>query len=291
MAKRVVISDHTAGRGLSYTQVRVLLLCAGIAFLGLTAGVNYVRRVETVEVAAILLFLPIFVAFVFCDWVGGIVAAVAAAGVYIALRGDAIHAVGFGQFAGVIVSRSIAFAAFGVVGGVANRYVRASLTKLDLYDHVDDATGLYNARFFIEVTELEMSRSRRYESIFSVSSVDIPASTFIGVSRRRRGRVLGEIGLGLRSSVRTVDRVAHAYDGERHRFVVVLPETGVEGVRIFTERLAQRLSALLGIDTITSHAVTFPDHGEALDELRAEFAAIDRAEHPAAPTPLNVVAA
>jgi GGDEF domain-containing protein len=213
-----------------------------------------------------------------------------AIGIYFLLRLEAIHAVGFGPFSGVLFSRSIGFVAFGLVGGVASRYVRGSLMKLDLYDHVDDITGLYNARYLLEVTDLEMSRARRYESLFSLGVVDIPASTFAGVSRRRRVRVLREIGLGLKSSVRTVDRVVHASDADRYRFAVVLPETGVEGAQVFTRRLAERLGALLGIDDITSQAITFPGDDLALQTVRAEFAAIDRVEHPEHPT-LGVVAA
>ena len=169
MANDVVISDQRLNRAVSYAQARILLLCAGLLFLGITAGVNYMRRVETAEVVAILLFMPIFVAFVFWDWIGGAAAAGIAIVLYVALRADAIHAVGLGEFAGVILSRSVAFLAFGLVGGLANKHIRGSLTKLDLYDHVDDVTGLYNARFFIETTDLEMSRASRYDSTFSVT--------------------------------------------------------------------------------------------------------------------------
>ena len=290
MANRVVISDQKAKAGLSYAQMRALLLAAGLLFLGITAAVSFARRVETVEVVAILLFIPIFIAFVFWDWAGGVLAALAAIVVYFIMRADAIQAVGFDSFAGVLFSRSLAFLSFGLVGGVASRYVRGSLMKLDLYDHVDDVTGLYNSRYLLEVTDLEMSRARRYESLFSVGVVDIPVSTFSGVSRRRRTRVLREIGFGLKSSVRTVDRVVHASDATRYRFAVVLPETGAEGAQVFTRRLAERLGALLGIDAITSQAITFPGDDMQLDKLRTEFAAIDRAEHPEHPT-LGIVAA
>src|SRR2546423_7680247 len=103
-------------RGLSYNQVRILMLVGGLVLLGLPAGVMYVRRVETAEVAAILFFIPIFIAFVFWDWKGGLLAACGAIGAYIALRYGAIHAVGAGRFTGLIFSRSIAFLAFGVIG-------------------------------------------------------------------------------------------------------------------------------------------------------------------------------
>jgi diguanylate cyclase (GGDEF)-like protein len=266
-------------------------LAAGLLFLGITAGVNYVRRVETAEVVAILLFIPIFVSFVLWDWVGGALAAAGSIGAYVAVRADAIHTVGFAHFSGVIFSRSLAFLAFGVVGGVANRKVRASLSKLDLYDQVDDITGLYNARYFLEATDLEMSRAGRYQTIFSVAVVDIPAEAFDGARRRRRNRVLREIGAGLRKSVRTVDRVVHASDLMRFRFAVILPETPSQGATIFVDRLVDRLTALLSVDNIHGQAITYPDDGAALKRMRREFADIDRAQHPEHPTQLGVVAA
>src|SRR5437016_12753364 len=102
-------------RGLGYNQVRTLLLVGGLILLGVTAGVNYVRRVETAEVAAILCFIPIFVAFVFWDWKGGLILAAAATAGYIALRYPAIHALGSGRFTSLIFSRAIAFFAFGAI--------------------------------------------------------------------------------------------------------------------------------------------------------------------------------
>ena len=171
-------------RGMSYRQARLLVLAAGLVILLVTALVMYVRRVETVEVAAILFFLPIFVAFVFWDVVGGLVAGIAASLGYVALRLPAIHAVGGRHFLGLIVSRSLAFIAFGVIGGLADRQLESSLTKLDLYDQVDDHTGLYNARFLVQDTDLEMSRSKRYHTIFSVAVVDIPVEALHGLGRR-----------------------------------------------------------------------------------------------------------
>src|SRR6266480_4906459 len=135
-------------RGLSYNQVRILMLVCGLVLLGLTAGVNYVRRVETAEVAAILFFIPIFVAFV----------------------------------------------AFGAIGGLANQQLRSSLTKLDLYDQIDDDTGLFNARYFLQDTDLEMSRARRYQTIFSVTVVDVPAEALDSMGRRRRRAALRQLG-------------------------------------------------------------------------------------------------
>jgi GGDEF domain-containing protein len=277
-------------KGLSYNQVRILMLVGGLALLAITAGVNYVRRVETAEVAAILFFIPIFVAFVFWDWKGGLIAAALATVGYVALRYPAIEAIGAGRFTSLIFSRAVAFFAFGAIGGLANQQLRGSLTKLDLYDQIDDETGLFNARYFLQDTDLEMSRARRYQTLFSVSSVDVPAAPLHDLGRRRRRNTLRQLGQLLADSVRTVDRAVHAQDGDRHRFVVVLPETGAEGAQIFTDRLATRVAAFLGQrgvavnETAVSRlTITFPGDEGPLQQLREEFADIERREHPEHP--------
>ena len=274
-------------RGLSYNQVRILMLVGGLLLLGITAAVNYVRRVETAEVAAILFFIPIFIGFVFWDWKGGIIAAALATVGYILLRRPAIEAIGAGRYTALIFSRAIAFFAFGAIGGLANQQLRSSLTKLDLYDQIDDETGLFNARYFLQDTDLEMSRARRYKTLFSVSLVDVPAAPVTALGRRRRRNTLRQLGDLLSESVRTVDRAVHAHDGDRHRLVVVLPETAVEGAQVFTDRLATRIAAFLaqrGVavnETAVSRlAITFPGDEEPLQQLREEFADIERREHP-----------
>src|SRR6476646_8675238 len=215
-------------RGLSYNQVRLLMLIGGLVLLGVTAGVNYVRRVETAEVVAILLFIPIFIAFVFWDWKGGLIAAALATVIYIVLRRPAIDAIGAGRYTALIFSRAIAFFAFGLIGGLANQQLRSSLTKLDLYDQIDDATGLFNARYFLQDTDLEMSRATRYQTIFSVSAVDLPEAAFQGMGWRKRRNTIRQLGSLLADSIRTVDRAVHAQDANVHHLAVVLPETAEE---------------------------------------------------------------
>jgi GGDEF domain-containing protein len=266
------------------------MLVGGLLLLGITAAVNYVRRVETAEVVAILLFIPIFVAFVFWDWKGGLIAAALATVVYILLRRPAIDAIGAGRYTALIFSRAIAFFAFGAIGGLANQQLRSSLTKLDLYDQIDDETGLFHARYFLQDTDLEMSRARRYQTLFSVSAVDFPGAALDSLGWRRRRNTLTQLGQLLAESVRTVDRAVHAHDGDRHRIVVVLPETAAEGAQVFTDRLATRIAAFLGqrgaqVDetAVSRQAITFPGDDVPLQRLREEFADIERREHPEHP--------
>lgn len=274
-------------RRMGYTQARLLLLGTGLGVLILITAVMYVRRVDTVEVVATLLFIPVFLAFVFFSLPGGLFAGAVAGAVYAALRYPAIDAVGFGSFSSLIVTRSIAYLLFGAIGGIANGQLRSSLRKLDLYDQIDDETGLFNARFFVQDTDLEMSRSRRYQTIFSISAVDFPISILSGLGLRRRNGLLRDVGRLLRGSVRTVDRAVHARDASSHRIAVVLPETGREGARVFTERLASELSSFLaqrgadaGDDGVRHASFTYPDDETPIQRLRTQFTEIDHAEHP-----------
>jgi GGDEF domain-containing protein len=276
-------------RAMSYTQARRLVVAAGLVVLGLLAGVMYARRVETVEVVAVLLFVPVFLALLKWNVTGGVISAVIAAAVYVAMRWSAIHAVGFGSFSGLVLSRSLGLLAFGLVGGWANSTLRSSLTKLDLYDQIDDATGLFNARYFVLETDLEAARARRYQTFFSVSVVDVPTTWFDGLSHRQQGRILRELGRVLAGSIRTVDRAVHSADRTRHRLAVILPETQGDGARLFTGRLAARLTewlaaqGVVGDGSASNLTVCFPDDEAMLQQLREEFTALDHAEHPLTP--------
>jgi diguanylate cyclase (GGDEF)-like protein len=271
---------------LGYERARRLLLVAGLLVLAVVALVTYVRRVDPVEVVATILFMPIFVAFVLKGVAGGLVAAVAAIAAYAALRSPAIDAVGIGQFTGLLTSRSAAYLIFGAVGGWSTQVLESALEKLDLYDEIDDDTGLYNARHLLAQTDLEVARARRYKTLFSVVTLDLPATPFDGLGRRKRRQVLRELGRQVGSSVRTVDHVVHFRDGDVHRLAAILPETGSEGAEVFRGRFADRVVAMLSERDVAvpqsatvSTCITVPGDDPALDALRADAGRVDAAEH------------
>lgn len=272
---------------MGYNRARRFLLLIGLVGLSAIAAVTYLRGVRGPEALVTPLFIPIFIAFVAWGLRGGIVAGTGAAIVYLLLRRQAIQTVGFAELADTLLLRVFGFLAFGFLGGWASRQLESSLTKLDLYDQIDDTTGLYNARFFLEVSDLEMTRSQRYQTIFSVAVVEIRDQALEAFSRRQRAAALRELGRVLRDSIRTVDRAVHARSKDAYRLAVVLPETGKEGGRIFTDRLASRVSdhlktrgaALTG--DLNRIALTYPGDEEGMERLRREFEEIERMEHPA----------
>lgn len=269
---------------LGYKRARQLLALVGVGILAVLIAVLLVRAVDQTEVIATLLFAPIFLALLFFGLPGGIIGAVAATAIYVVLRADAIDAVGFGEFAGLIVSRGVAYLLFGAVGGWASSTLEMSLDKLDLYDQVDDLTGINNARFLLQDVDLEQARSTRYQTVFSVSFLEIEAAPIAELGTKKRKAALRDLGRKLDDGVRTMDRVAHGYDGTSHRIATILPETAGEGARVFHDRLIGSLQAFFAdagapTVTITGRVLTVPGDD---DDLRAQldvWRAIDASEH------------
>lgn len=271
---------------LGYTKARRLLVAAGLVVLAVVVAVMYARRVDGVEVAATLLFVPVFLAFVFRGVLGGLIGAVGAIAVYAALRYPAIEAVGAGEFAGLLTSRAAAYLIFGVVGGWSTQVLEGSLAKLELYDEVDDETGLYNARHLLQQTDLEMARARRYETLFSLVLLDVPVTAFATLRPRARGALLRDLGRQLSEGVRTVDHVVHARDAEHHHLAAILPETAGAGAEVFRSRFDERIRGFLAERGVTvsatdvlTRSITFPGDDDALEQVRADFARIDAAQH------------
>lgn len=271
---------------MGYGRARLLLSLVGLVILAVLIAVLLVRSVDTTEVVATLLFAPIFLLLLFFGLPGGLIGAAAATGLYFVLRADAIDAVGWGEFSALIVTRGIAYFLFGAVGGWASGTLEMSLDKLDLYDQVDDLTGVNNARFLLTDVDLEKARSQRYQTVFSVSFLDIDAASIDALPARRRRTLLRELGRKLEDGIRSMDRVAHGYDGDRHRVATILPETAEEGARVFQARLEEQIRLFLADHgardaQVSGTIVTVPGDDARLDERLAEWRRIDSHEHAA----------
>lgn len=271
---------------MGYGRARLMLSLAGLAILAVLVAVLLVRSVDTTEVVATLLFAPIFLLLLWLRLPGGLIGAAAATGLYVVLRADAIDAVGWGEFSALIVTRAIAYFLFGGVGGWASGTLSMSLDKLDLYDQIDDLTGVNNARFLLTDVDLERARSQRYQTVFSVSFLSIDAGPISALPARKRKALLRELGAKLDDGIRTMDRVAHGYDGSRHRVATILPETAGEGARVFQARLEEQMRTFLAEHgaagaAVDGDIVTLPGDETSLDRHLAEWKAIDQAEHAA----------
>ena len=273
MAKRSAVN---------YQTTRGILLVVGLALLALVAGVMFARSVDPTEVVATLMFLPVFLSFLYWGIRGGVVMAVIASGVYVALRIPAIQAVGSGPFIGLIVTRTLGYLGFAAAGGWAVEQVKTNLLKLDLYDTIDDMSGLGNARSLIDTVDLEKSRSERYEKIFSVATIRM---TLPPLPRRKTGTVLRHLGSVMRAGARTVDHAAHGWDLDQDIFAMILPETGQSGSQTFAAKIGPLFTAALAdqglaVTDLEVTTATFPDEPDALEALLSSFRAIQRRQFP-----------
>jgi GGDEF domain-containing protein len=263
---------------LTYLKARSLLLLSGLILIGFIALVSLVRGVDRVEVIATLLFIPIFGAFMVFGLVGGLLTGLAAGLVYFLLRLPAIELVGFAPLAGQITARVLGYVGFGVGGGWAIHQIKATLEKLELYDDVDDETGLGNARSFLEMVDVERARAERYQKVFSVVAADFGA--WEDLSARRRRAHLRDLGTRLAAGVRSSDHPAHGRTGARHVIGVVLPETSMEGARIVADNLRDQLIVALGSDDVRVITATYPGNEAAMARITDLFKEIDRTSRP-----------
>jgi len=271
-------SSLVAERQATYEQSRGLIMATGLVVLLAVATIMFVRRVDPVEVVATLLFLPLFVVFLIGGVRWGVVAGFTAALAYVLLRVPAIEAVGIERFAGLIATRTAGFVAFGAIGGWAGEQLRASITKLELYDYIDDETSLHNSRAVIEAIDLERSRADRYHEVFSVVSYRMQ---LVGIDRRERAALMIKLGATIESGKRIVDAAMHARDGTADVVVVVLPETGNEGARTFSAKLAGVLTATVGEHVeLDATVITYPEASEELGRFVDTFGTIVARDFP-----------
>ncbi len=253
---KVDVNVHSpAMTGSLHRSARNLLLLSGLALLGLTILTMTIRGVDPIEVVATLAFAPIFAAILFFGLRGGAALSMAAVVMYVLLRKPAIDLVGIAPLSGLILGRTLGFLAFGLVGGWAAEVVGGSLTKLALFDEIDDDTGLKNARSLVAVLDRERSRMGRYAGVFSVvhaSFVPPPGSA------RSVRSALRSLGVSLANSVRISDHISHMSEEDRSHIVVVLPETGREGASTVAANLGEILDEW-GADNLEIIQTTHPD--------------------------------
>ena len=139
------------------------------------------------------------------------------------------------------------------------RYVAEELELLTLVGHhvatvfenarlfdsatFEGLTGLYRREALLEILDREWSRSQRYERPLAVALADLDHFKEIN---DRYGHLAGDLVLQrvaaeLRNQLRETDFIGR-YGGEE--FLIVLPETTLEGGRLFAEKMRQRIEGL-----------------------------------------------
>jgi diguanylate cyclase (GGDEF)-like protein len=113
--------------------------------------------------------------------------------------------------------------------------LRRSMESIRQMAMTDSLTGVYNVRAFLDFTEREMERSRRYRRPISLIYLDL--DNFKGINdtfgHQAGNTALGIVAGVLKASVRLTDIVARLGGDE---FAVLLPETAEEAACAIAER-------------------------------------------------------
>jgi two-component system cell cycle response regulator len=130
----------------------------------------------------------------------------------------------------------------------------------ELLERRDDATGLYNSRFFVEALTREIERSRTYGRplALALASVDDAGDEV---------PLLRDMGAAIGGSVRAIDMPCRVGSAE---FGVIMPETDSRSASIASERLLRAVAragsqdgsrprAAVGIASCPAHAETFEE--------------------------------
>jgi|GEM_PF-1414577 len=120
--------------------------------------------------------------------------------------------------------------------------LQSNLEKLELDSKTDSLTGLYNRRYIMEKLEYEFIKYKRNKKCFSIIITDIDFFKKINddFGHDCGDNVLKMVSQNLKGAVREQDFVCR-WGGEE--FLLLLPETEIEGAHIFAERIRKIIEA------------------------------------------------
>jgi two-component system, cell cycle response regulator len=142
------------------------------------------------------------------------------------------------EFAELVMHAAVA----AIRRGKALETSQADNRRLEELATTDPLTRVLNRRALTDRLGVEMDRAKRFRADLSVLLVDVDYFKRINDTAGHLvgDEILRQFATRLEEAVRTVDIVAR-YGGEE--FVLILPETGKEGGKVFGERLCERFAA------------------------------------------------
>lgn len=157
-----------------------------------------------------------------------------------------------------------------LLNGVSDQ-LESTLSKLEFqYRAVTDAmTGLFNHRYFQQEVGRQLDRAQRLGSLLTLAMADLDHFKKINdtYGHQQGDIVLKAVAGAIKRSIRGKIDVPCRYGGEE--FVILLPETPLDGAKIFAERLRKAVEELefefngkpMKV-TISIGLATFPEAGQ-----------------------------
>ena len=179
-----------------------------------------------------------------------------------------------------IIARFAPLALTAYITTMLSADTRSAMSQIKMLSETDDLTGIMNRRAFLAVSGHTFNLAQRYGRNFSVVMID---SDSLKAVNDAHGHEAGDELLKMmvrhaQKELRRPDLLAR-YGGDE--FVLLLPDTPVDGARLTAERIRERIASspmVIGSQEITITAsmgiATFPDHGKDYERV---FEAADNA--------------
>jgi GGDEF domain-containing protein len=264
-----------------YSRFELLTIGVGAVAVGGTVISALVPRPDWIELVAQLLLLAVLVGAVHWGRNGGLVSALGATLVYLAMRLPNIVAGGTEtEVLKLLLVRGATFGLVGVVGGEVCGRIKYFFAQIEHSGNIDEHSRVYNQRFLSQLLDTSLGSAERYGTAFSIVVVTL-APVLLGDLNPSRARTLvRSVANHIRNDVRMIDDVGRLDDG---RFVMVLPHTPREGASIAGSRVRANVRDLIGAkdESVSTAVYSSADDVAAIKALADSIRpAADSAEGP-----------
>jgi len=119
-------------------------------------------------------------------------------------------------------------------------YLQNTLKDEQRHARIDHLTGIGNRRYFFQIADIEMERSRRYKRPFTVVYIDLDNFKTVNdtLGHKAGDSLLKAVSKTIKDNIRSTDTAARLGGDE---FALVMPETEAEAARDFVNKLNRQL--------------------------------------------------
>lgn len=215
------------------------------------------------ELLAQILLLVVLVAAVYGGRNTGFIASLLSSAIYVLLLLSQAADISNPDVLQMIAVRFAGYSLVGIVGGEICDRIRASHHRSKTAEGLDPVSRTYNQRFLAYEINAAISETNRYDTVFSLLTIDPgPKGINKPVTALDKDKI-ELIGEYLRNDIRVVDKVGRTDEGV---FVLVLPNTPVEGAKVIAARIENSIQDLFG-DTKEKVSITVMSTPAQLDEI------------------------
>jgi GGDEF domain-containing protein len=250
-----------------YSRFELLTIGVGAVAIGGTVLSALVPRPDWIELIAQLLLFAVLIGAVHWGRNGGLVSALGATLVYLAMRLPNIVAGGAeAEVLKLLLVRGATFGLVGIVGGEICGRIKYFFARLEDSCSIDESSRVYNQRFIGQLLDTSLGSAERYGTTFSIVVLTLAPVLMEGLRQSRVRTLVRSVANHVRNDVRMIDDVGRLDDG---RFVMVLPHTPKDGAAVAGARVRAGVRELVGAkdESVTAIVYGSTDDGAAIKAL------------------------